>query len=53
MPARKLAGAAIAAASNSRLMVTPPEVSATSEPGPVPGALPPLDPPLELVSEGI
>src|SRR5450432_190381 len=35
MPARKLAGAAIAAASNSRLMVMPPpDVSATRETGP-------------------
>src|ERR1700746_1299317 len=34
MPARKLAGAAIAAASKMRLMVRPPEVSATTEPGP-------------------
>src|ERR1700683_5354857 len=35
IPARKLAGAAIAAASNNRLMVRPPvAVSATTEPGP-------------------
>src|SRR6266704_262009 len=31
MPARKLAGAAIAAASNKRLMVMPPDVTATVE----------------------
>ena len=30
MPARKLAGAAMAAASNNRLMVMPPEVRATT-----------------------
>src|ERR1035437_79376 len=35
MPARKLAGAAMAAASNRRLMVMPlPDVSATTEVGP-------------------
>ncbi|MEY9705284.1 hypothetical protein ACFLEY_13990 [Bradyrhizobium sp. YCK136] len=34
IPARKLAGAAIAAVSKMRLMVSPPEVSATTEPGP-------------------
>src|SRR5712672_331960 len=36
MPARKLAGAAIAAASNMRLMVKPPlpDVTATTEPAP-------------------
>ena len=38
MPALKLAGAAIAAASKIRLIVIPPEVSATTEPGP-PGPL--------------
>src|SRR6476646_5846832 len=31
MPARKLAGAAMAAASNKRLMVMPPDVTATLE----------------------
>jgi hypothetical protein len=31
MPARKLAGAAMAAASNKRLMVMPPAVTATPE----------------------
>src|SRR3979490_3167938 len=35
MPARQLAGAAIAAASNNRLMVIPPDVRATSEVGPL------------------
>src|ERR1700740_2376301 len=34
MPARKLAGAAIAAAPKMRLMVRPPEGSPTTEPGP-------------------
>src|SRR4051812_47124780 len=33
MPARKLAGAAKAAASKTRLMVMPPDVTATKEPG--------------------
>jgi hypothetical protein len=33
IPARKLAGAAIAAASNSRLIVMPPDVTATVDPG--------------------
>ena len=35
MPARKLAGAAIAAASNKRLMVMPPVVMETVEVGPL------------------
>src|SRR6266446_8904205 len=35
MPARKLAGAAMAAASNSRLMVMPPDVSARTVVGPL------------------
>src|ERR1700730_13326669 len=35
MPARKLAGAAMAAASNKRLMVMPADVTATTEPGPL------------------
>ncbi len=35
MPARKLAGAAMAAASNKRLMVMPPVVMETVEPGPL------------------
>ena len=35
MPARKLAGAAIAAASNKRLMVMPPDVMETVEVGPL------------------
>src|SRR5260221_7531300 len=35
MPARKLAGAAMAAASNWRLIVMPPDVSATTETGPL------------------
>src|SRR5437868_7836148 len=35
MPARKLAGAAMAAASNRRLMVRPPDVTATTVAGPL------------------
>src|SRR3954447_18589785 len=40
MPARKLAGAAKAAASYRRLMVIPPDVTATAEPGSIAVVLP-------------
>src|SRR4051795_4573260 len=39
MPARKLAGAAKAAASYKRLMVIPPDVTATAEPGSIEAVL--------------